>query len=155
MRHVTLLLTLIFLMHQMFVYILSPSKDVNSSLYSVPSQVPLQISDDVDLLLRPWPPLIPNTITSSLTYIPIWNDNAAAVSESHIWNRPVDESSGGFMMSLPFLLPISSVQVPVHNNYGYFTKHRYQQFGSQIASVLLLLQFRMSLMGSSAPPLYL
>ena len=33
------------------------------------------------------------------------------------------------MVSPPFLLPISSMQVPVDNNYGYFTNYGYQQFG--------------------------
>ena len=47
--------------------LLSPSKGISSSLCSVPSQVPFQISDDVDRLLGPPPPLIPNTLTASST----------------------------------------------------------------------------------------
>ena len=109
--------------------LLSPSKGTSSSLYSVPSQVPFQISDDVDRLLGPPPPLIPNTLSASSTYVPTWNDNAVAHSESHIAKRPVDESSGGSVMSPPFLLPISSVQVPVHNNFGYVANYGYQRFG--------------------------
>ena len=87
----------------------------------------MQISDDIDRLGPPCP-LIPNTLTASSTYVPTWNDNAVAHSESHIANRPVDESNGGSVMSPPFLLPISSVQVPVHNNFGYFTNYGYQRF---------------------------
>ena len=109
--------------------LLSPSKGISSSLCSVPSQVPFQISDDVDRLLGPPPLLNPNTLTASSTYVPTWNDNAVAHSESHIANRPLDESSGGSVMSPPFLLPISSVQVPVHNNFGYVANYGYQQFG--------------------------
>ena len=113
----------------MFVYVLTPSKDVSSSLCSMPSQVPLHISDDVEQLLGPLPPLIPNTSTTSSTCVPTWNDNnAATVSASQIASRPVDEGSCVSVMSPPFVLPISSMQVPVHNNYGYFTNYGYQQF---------------------------
>ena len=111
--------------------LLSPSEDISSSqaLYSVPSQVPLHISDDAEQLLGPPPPLIPNTLTASSAYAPTWNNNnAATVSPSHIASRSVDEGSGHSVMSPPFLLPISSVQVPVHN-YGYFTNYGYQRFG--------------------------
>lgn len=92
-----------------------------SSLCSVPSRDPLHISDDVEQLLGPPPPLIPNTLTASSTYVPTWNDNNAATVSAHIGSRPVAEGSGGSVMSPPFLLPVSSMQVPVHNNYGYFT----------------------------------
>ena len=60
--------------------------------------------------------------------MPTWNNNnAATVSPSHIASR--SEGSGGSVVSPPFLSPISSMQVPVHNNYGYFTNYGYQQFG--------------------------
>ena len=136
--------------------LLSPSEDVSSSqaLYSVPSQVPLHISDDAEQLLGPPPPLIPNTLTASSAYVPTWNNNnAATISPSHIASRSVDEGSGHSVMSPPFLLPISSVQVPVHNNYGYLDING---LGSQIASVLL--QFLMGLRVPLQPfkaPLYL
>ena len=49
------------------VCLLSPSKDVSSSLCSVPSWDPLHSSDDIEQLLGPPPPLIPNTLTASST----------------------------------------------------------------------------------------
>ena len=83
----------------------------------MPSQVPLHIGDDVEQLLGPPPPFIPNTSTTSSTCVPTWNDNnAATVSASQIASRPVDEGSCVSVMSPPFVLPISSMQVPVHNN---------------------------------------
>ena len=111
------------------VCLLSPSKNVSSS-FSVPSWVPLHVDDDTEQLLGAPPPLIPSTLTASSTYVPTWSDNSAATfSVSHIASRPDNEGSGGSVMPPPFLLPISSMQVPVHNNYGYFTNYGYQRFG--------------------------
>ena len=111
------------------VCLLSPSKNVSSS-FSVPSWVLLHVDDDTEQLLGPPPPLIPSILTVSSTYVPTWSDNsAAAFSASHIASRPVNEGSGGSVIPPPFLLPISSMQVPVHNNYGYFANYGYQRFG--------------------------
>lgn len=110
----------------------SPSKNVSSSI-SVPNWVPLHVNDDVEQLLGSPPPLIPSTSTVSSVHVPTWSqwsdNDAATFSASHIASRPVYEGSGGSVMPPPFLVPISSMQVPVHNNYGYFTNYGYQQFG--------------------------